>query len=156
MWHVNCCLKKIFFKVIYGNRVKFGKNVQFRKRFNLAIENEGKVVIGDNTFFNNDCSINAMNEIEIGNNCLFGENVKIYDHNHVFKYKNVLIKNQGFKVGAIHIGNNCWLCSNVIILKDVQIGDNSVVGAGKLVKKNIEDNEVFCDDESGTILYEKK
>lgn len=43
------------------------------------------VKIGDNVFFNNGTSIAAKEKIEIGDNCIFGENVKIYDHNHVFK-----------------------------------------------------------------------
>ena len=39
------------------------------------------VKIGDNVFFNNGTSIAAKEKIEIGDNCIFGENVKIYDHN---------------------------------------------------------------------------
>ncbi len=44
--------------------------------------NEAQLIIGDNVFMNNYCSINCLDEIEIGENTLFGEGVKLYDHNH--------------------------------------------------------------------------
>ena len=147
IWHINAFFKKIFLKLIYGKSIYFGKRNTFRKRFNLAIDKGGKVKIGDYCFFNNDCSINIQSNLEIGKDCIFGENVKIYDHNHVFKDSNQLIRNQGFKTAPIKIGNNCWICSNVIILKGVKIGDNCVIGAGCVIKENIDsDSIVKCKD----------
>ncbi len=137
IWHVNAVLKKCFFNLIYGGSIKFGKNVTFRKRFNLAIDKCAKVKIGDNCFFNNDCSINAQSSIEIGENSIFGENVKIYDHNHVFKSGGVPISEQGYKVDKVVIGSNCWICSNVVILKGVTIGDDCVIGAGCIIKEDV-------------------
>ena len=81
-------------------------------------------------FFNNYCSVCAQNEICIGDGTIFGENVKIYDHNHVYKDPSVLIKHQGYTSAPIHIGKHCWIGSNVTILKGVTIGDNCVIGAG--------------------------
>ena len=74
------------------------------------------VKIGDNVFFNNGTSIAAKEKIEIGDNCIFGENVKIYDHNHVFKDLQKPIMKQGFSTKSVHIGSNCWLGSNVVVL----------------------------------------
>ena len=45
-----------------------------------------------------------------------GENVKMYDHNHVFEDIDLPIKKQGMKIGEINIGENCWLGANVTIL----------------------------------------
>ena len=42
----------------------------------------------------------------------------------------------------IHIGNNVWLGAGVIVLPGVTIGDNSVVGAGSVVTKDIPANVV--------------
>ena len=39
----------------------------------------------------------AMNRITIGKNSIFGENVKIYDHNHVFKKFQWLLQNKDLK-----------------------------------------------------------
>lgn len=142
IFHLNAIIKKVFLKMVYGKKIKFGKKVSFRRRFNLAIDKNGFVKIGDNVFFNNDCSINAMDEIVIGSDSIFGESVKIYDHNHVFKDKSKLIKNQGFKTGKISIGSNCWIGSNVIILKGVTIGNNCVIGAGCIIDKDISSNSI--------------
>lgn len=152
-YHINAIIKKIFYKVIYGKHIKFGKGVTFRKGFSLVIEDGANVKIGKGTFFNNYCSINAKKEIVIGENCLFGENVKIYDHNHVFKNKEKLIKEQGFNIQPIIIENNCWVGSNVIILKGVEIGQHSVIGAGEIIKENIEKNHIFSNKECKIINY---
>lgn len=42
----------------------------------------------------------------------------------------------------VHIGKNCWIASNVTILPGVSIGDNSVIGAGSVVTKDIPANAV--------------
>ena len=42
----------------------------------------------------------------------------------------------------IHIGKNCWLGAGVIVMPGVSIGDNSVIGAGSVVTKDIPANVV--------------
>ena len=42
----------------------------------------------------------------------------------------------------VHIGKNCWLGAGVIVLPGVSIGDNTVVGAGSVVTKDIPANVV--------------
>ena len=42
----------------------------------------------------------------------------------------------------IHIGKNCWLGSGVLVMPGVTIGDNSVIGAGSVVTKDIPANVV--------------
>lgn len=146
-------INKIKFKILYGNRIRFGKNVNIRGKIYIRIENKGLIIIGDNCFFNNNCSLNALDKIEIGNNTIFGENVKIYDHNHIFNKKNELIKNSGFSVEPVKIKNNCWICSDSIILKGVKIGENCVVSAGSIVKENLSDNCIYLHNSINEIRY---
>ena len=40
------------------------------------------------------------------------------------------------------IGDNCWIGADVTILPGVTIGDNSVIGAGSVVTKDIPSNVV--------------
>lgn len=133
--------KKIYYKILYGKSFRLGKDISWRKRFILNISDKGRVSIGKKTFFNNDCSINSRTNISIGSECLFGEGVKLYDHDHVFN-KYVLINNSGFRLGSISIGNNCWIGSNVIILKNTIIGNNCVISAGCVVSGTIPDNSI--------------
>jgi acetyltransferase-like isoleucine patch superfamily enzyme len=153
-----------FWKIIYGNkynvtRFNFGKhftlditaktfsliirNVSFRDFCAIRLRENGKMIIGKNVFFNSFCSLTCHKSIIIGDNTIFGENVKIYDHNHKYNINNVLIKDQGFSTAPITIGNNCWIGSNVTILKGVNIGDNSVIGCGLIVYKDVPMNSVL-------------
>ena len=135
-------LIKIFtLKLKYRKSINISYKVSFRKRVNINI-NGGRLKIGDGVFINNNCSINCQKLIEIGENTLIGENVKIYDHNHRYKDKKINIREQGFNIKEIYIGKNCWIGSNVTILKGVTIGDNVVIGANVLVHKSIPDNSI--------------
>lgn len=108
----------------------------------------GCIEIGERVFFNNCCSITCMNKIKIGNDCLFGENVHIYDHNHNYRQIGKTISQQGFSIGEITIGNNVWIGTNVTILKNVHIGNNCIIGAGCVVYKDVpEGNILFCNGE---------
>lgn len=143
-FHVKAFLLLIFYKIIYTNSLSIGKKITFRKGFTLVIESKNaKVKISDGVFFNNYCSVCCMQKIEIGKNTIFGENVKIYDHNHNYTDSMAPIKSQGFSKDAIIIGENCWIGSNVMILKGVKIGKNSVIGAGCVIYKDVSDNSVI-------------
>jgi acetyltransferase-like isoleucine patch superfamily enzyme len=103
----------------------------------------GIIEVGQGTFFNANCAINALLSIKIGENCLFGENVKVYDHNHNFKATPQLIKEQGYSKAPVQIGSNCWIGSNVTILKGVTIGNNCVIGANSLVNKDLPSDSIL-------------
>lgn len=46
----------------------------------------------------------------------------------------------------IHIGKNCWLGAGVIVVPGVTIGDNTVIGAGSVVTKDIPANSLAVDN----------
>lgn len=154
IYHLKALVLKIILKMLHnfgGGKIIFGKNVTFRKGFSLMIDKTGKVIIGNNVFFNNYCSINANEQITIGDGTLFGENVKVYDHNHCYKDVDVPIKEQGFTTAPISIGKHCWIGSNVVILKGVTIGNNCVIGAGCIIYKNVPANTVVVNKQE--LLY---
>lgn len=142
IYHINAFFKKIAFKLIYGKKIKFGRHVTFRKSFSLMIDKNAKISIGNNVFFNNYCTISSMSGVSIGNDCIFGEGVKIYDNDHAFN-KEAKIKDSGYHVSAIEIGDNCWIANNVIILRGAKIGSNCVIGAGCIVRGGIPDNTIL-------------
>ncbi len=132
---------------IFGNikQLILEENISTRQFCNFLIYPNASLVVKKNVFFNNYCSINCLFNIEIGENTLFGEGVKIYDHNHKNFYddKGVLqIIRDEFSMGAVIIGKNCWIASNVTILKGVTIGDNCIIGANCLIYKSIPANTI--------------
>lgn len=148
IYHIRAEIYKLLLKIIYGKKLKIGKKTTWRKGFSVMIDKNAEITIGDACFFNNYCSITAINNISIGNGCLFGENVKIYDHNHRFADKSKSIKEQGFSQGSVSIGDHCWIGSNVTILKGAEIGNNCVIGAGCVVNGKIDDNCILKNNSS--------
>lgn len=135
-------VRKYYYKILYRRKYCPSEGVFARKSFHVLIEGNGKITIGRHTFFNNYCSLNCMNRITIGDNCVIGENVKLYDHSHVYHSKNVPIADQGFSTKEVCIGDNCWIGSNVTILKGTKIGNHCVIGANCLVFGEIPDNTI--------------
>ncbi len=126
------------------------QNVTIRGLGSFVFFNGGRIRLGENTFFNTNCSINSLCKVQIGANCLFGQNVSIYDHNHQFRNKSILIKDQGYTTAPVQIGNNCWIGSNVIILKGVTIGNNCVIGANCIIHNDIPDNSLVYSETSNS------
>ena len=140
---LNCIRQLVKYKVIFGKRFEIAKTVYVRSNFSVSIDENGRIKIGNDTFFNNGCSLNAKSSIVIGEDCLFGENVKIYDHNHIYADKDVPIRNQGFKTKDVIIGKNCWIASNVVILPGTRIGNHCVIGANCTVRGELKDNTLM-------------
>ena len=138
-WRTKAAIKKLCFKIMFGKRFSVGKNTTFRKNFGLYLEKGASIKIGHDCFFNRGCSVNCLESVEIGNHTIFGENVKIYDQNHKFRDRTKLIREQGYSTGRV---KNCWICTNAVILKGVEIGDNSVIGAGSVIHHDIPANSV--------------
>lgn len=139
-YHFIAIIKNILYKIIYRHKYLIGKNVTFRGQFKVAIEGkESSLVIGENCFFNNFCSISCMNHVKIGSGTIVGEGVKIYDHNHRFATAHTPLKDQGYSIGEVIIGNNCWIGSNVVLLKGASIGAGCVIGAGCIIDFKVED-----------------
>ena len=135
--------KENIFLLNNSSKITIKKGVNTRKHCNFLVWNNAELIISENVFFNNYCSINCLEKIEIGENTLFGEAVKLYDHNHkISKKEEIAISKDQFTTAPIKIGKNCWIASNVVILKGVTIGDNVVVGAGCIIHKSIPSNTI--------------
>jgi acetyltransferase-like isoleucine patch superfamily enzyme len=120
--------------------ITFGHMVYVRKGTDLEVRGSGTIYIGDRTFFGKNCMIVAREEIRIGSNCLFGEDVSIYDHNHRHSLEAISFREQGFDCKPIKIGNNVWVAAKAFISAGVTIGDNVVVGAGAIITKDVPSN----------------
>lgn len=120
-----------------NSKLIFGKNLRTRNNVSFRVYNKGKIHIGDNCFFNDNCSLNCQQKIDIGNNVICGQNVMFFDHDHDYKGN---INN--FICEEIKIGDNVWIGANCIILKGVTIGNGVVIAAGTVVRNNISDNSI--------------
>ena len=102
----------------YGYNIELGEN--FYANHNLIILDGNKVIFGDNVF--------------IAPNCAF------YTAGHPLDYET---RNKGLEYAKpIKVGNNVWIGGNVCVMPGVTIGDNTVIGAGSVVTKDIPSNVV--------------
>jgi acetyltransferase-like isoleucine patch superfamily enzyme len=129
---------KLFFHFLVPQKIfRLNPNVNWPVHFTSKVidpKNIKKGILcdpGDN--LNN--YIQATNGIIFGSNIEMGPGVKIISSNHdssnFRKHK---------KGKPIIIGNNVWIGSNAIILPEVEIGKNVIIGAGSVVTKSISSN----------------
>lgn len=98
------------------------------------------IYIGQGGFVNYGLVVTDIAEVHIGNNVLIGPRVQLCAAGHP-----ILAENRAAPVSCgepIHIGNQVWLGAGTIVLGGVTIGDNSVIGAGSVVNKDIPANVV--------------
>ncbi|MGU8814896.1 acyltransferase [Clostridium perfringens] len=123
------------------------EKVYTRSNFNVLVEN-GKCLIGERCFFNHNCSITCLEEIYIGDECKFGNNLVIVDHDHNI---NKLSKKKFLKSKVI-INDGCWIGANVTILRGSVIGKNCVIAAGSIVNGVVPDNSIYVQKRKNTII----
>lgn len=123
-----------------GGHIVLGENLDISKGCDIQAHNGALIEIGDRVYMNRYCMISAQTGVKIGKGCLFGPGVKMFDNNHKFTAKEGV--GTGLSCGKIIIGENCWIASNVIILKNVHIGDNCVIGAGCIISRDIKAGSV--------------
>ena len=85
------------------------------------------IITGEGVFFNFNCVVLDVMEVNIGSKTMFGPNVQIYTATHPLDYK---IRNTGLEYAKpITIGENVWVGGSVVICPGITIGDNSIIGA---------------------------
>ncbi len=109
----------------YGKHTRIGKS--FFGNFNLTIQDDAEVTIGDR--------------------CNFGPNVTIVTPIHPMLpgERDLMLTSDGEKkhlcyAKPVHIGNDCWFGASVTVCPGVTIGDNCVIGAGSVVTRDIPPN----------------
>lgn len=98
------------------------------------------VHLGNNVYFNFNATLVDDTHIYIGDYTMLGPNVVIATAGHPILPE---LREKALQYNLpVHIGKNCWLGAGVIVLPGVTIGDNTVIGAGSVVTKDIPANVV--------------
>jgi acetyltransferase-like isoleucine patch superfamily enzyme len=112
-------------------------------RCKLTVYADGIIQIGERVGLNGTV-ISSRKKIVIGDNTMIAANVIIADSDfHQQWPPEERWVNPGFEFDQeVYIGKNVWIGMNCIILKGVSIGDNSIIGAGSVVTKDIPSNVI--------------
>lgn len=100
--------------------------------------------VGKDTFINFNLTVQDDGSVKIGDRCNFGPNVTIVTPCHPMlpQERKAMHDRDGNEVmlcyaKPVTVGNDVWLGANVVICPGVTIGDGCVIGAGSVVTRDI-------------------
>ena len=126
--------------VVGCSQVSIGKNVVIRPETQLHGETETLDI-----------------SIVIEDNVLIGCGVHIYVENHNFKDNEVPIYLQGHsQASRVVVREGAWIGANSILLPGVEIGENTVIGAGSVVTKSFPKGVVAAGNPARIIIRNEK
>lgn len=118
----------------------------------LKTSKGGRIIIRDNSRLNG-CCLSSNKFIKIGNNCLIAANTQIIDSNG--HQSNPLKRQEQDLARNIIIEDNVWIGLNCIILKGICIGENSIIGAGSVITKNVPKNCIVAGNPAKIVKMNK-
>lgn len=136
--------------VLARNRtnIKYGVGFTCGTNCRLNPGTDGILVIGRNFTMGDQCQIEAMKRVIIGNNVLLASKVYIGDATHgKYKGEGQSLPEESPHVRKIYaepiqIGDNVWIGNAVTILGGVKIGAGSIIGANAVVASNVPENSI--------------
>ena len=137
-------------KFVFGRRVRINSSEKSNpiggmEHCIFASYGEGTIKLGDNIGISN-AAIVSRKLVSIGDNVKIGGGVKIYDTD--FHSLNVdCRKNRDLDQGickAVIIEDDVFIGAHSIILKGVNIGRGSIIGAGSVVTRSVPAGEVWA------------
>ena len=138
--------------VFIGENVVIGRNTRIECTGGLQSVGKG-VKIGNRTTFGNDCTFGAAGGIEIGDDVVAGQFIRVHSENHNFNDKTKLIREQGVTHKGIKIGNNCWIGAGAVFLDGAELGSGCVVGANAVITKKFPSDVVIAGIPAKVISY---
>jgi acetyltransferase-like isoleucine patch superfamily enzyme len=122
-------------KLVGRTRLTIGAHTVIRQR--VRVDGGGHVFVGSHTRINGDCWIGARTLVTIGERCLISD-CCIFDND----FHNVAPRERHLaprpEVAApVHVGRNVWIGTRALVTKGSDIGDDSVIGAGAVVRGDV-------------------
>lgn len=96
------------------------------------------IMIGDDSYINFNCHFVDDGKIIIGKKVMFGPGVTIATVGHPIRPD----MREYMYSQPVVIEDNCWIGAGTIICPGISIGENSVIGAGSVVTKDVPQNSV--------------
>jgi len=95
--------------------------------------------IGRHVFINQNCTFYDLGGLDIAEDVMIGPNVSLITSGHPLAPSQ---RHMAVTASAIVIERNVWIAAGAIVIGGVTIGENSVVGAGAVVTKDVPPNSL--------------
>lgn len=115
--------------------VRIGDHCILQDFIYIRAGDRGRVTIGNHCMINSFCRFFGHGSIEIGEHCQLGPGTTITTTEHDYRDPKLA---EIFR--KVTVGKRVWTGSNVTVLPGVTIGDNTIVGAGGVVKQDLPPN----------------
>lgn len=122
-------------RLLIGDRTRITSTIA---TFELGVGPQGTMDIGSHVLINYGCSFGATKLVRIGDRCNIGTQCILIDN--AFHELDPDLRDVQPESQPVILERNVWLASRVIVLPGVTVGENSVIGAGSVVTKDIPPN----------------
>jgi maltose O-acetyltransferase len=102
------------------------------------LDHSQNISAGHSLAINTGAFISARAPLTFGDGVLIGPNVVIVTSNHRYDLDDRPINEQGHDPKPIHIGSDCWIGANAVIVPGVHVADGTIVSAGAVVTRDTE------------------
>lgn len=109
----------------------------------IGVYEQGIIQLDEKVYMGMNCRLICRERICIGENVLLADNVSVYDHDHNYTDLTKSIGQQGYKTKKVNISKNCWLATNVTVLKGTDIGERVIIGANSVAINKIDGYGVY-------------
>jgi acetyltransferase-like isoleucine patch superfamily enzyme len=120
----------------------------------LVPERGVTIRIADGAYVGNFARITAVGEVVIGEEAMLGDRVYVSDTGHIYEDVAEPIKRQGLRDGRrVEICRGAWLGIGAVVIGDVRVGENAVVGANAVVRQDVADQTVVAGNPATVVRH---
>lgn len=132
----------------------------------LISESGGDILIGEGAHIGPFTTIGAVSKVEIGEYAMISSYVDIMDNNNHPVHPAARLKMNSDGVNSplkrwkysgsspVRVGRNTWVGKRAIILKGVEVGENSIIATGAVVTKSVQPNSIAAGNPASVVKSE--
>ena len=105
--------------------------------YDVKVLGASHVSIGHNARITNGCILDGRGGLDVGDDVLLGYQSIVMTLTHRFRDREKPVRQQGFDLKPVRIGNDVWIGARVIVQPGVTVGNGAVIGSGAVVTNDV-------------------